>query len=205
VKADSDLTPVAKRDGDPGCRFLKLQPHPYIAWAFKITDKNKQRARLYANRIERIVRTGVCHSHTKLNEPDSSYIGYIGEFTFEELLIDRHKRFKYKPRCDGYADKQDFEVFTKVLALVRVHKLDIKTLNREHARHLMVPESQLQKYSRDFHVGAHILGDYEWLRFAGWATRAEVETQVPLMLLTMTRRRPYALLRSMQSLLDLLQ
>jgi len=167
---------------------------------FLINRSTKETARIWSDSI---LRTGLTKTpnYTGLEHEDRFYIGYIGELTFRNALCYYGKSYIFKPRIDGKPDQTDFRVCDSE---GEERSLNIKTASKEHHRHFMLPDSQFRKYRNDYYVAAHVLGDYDEVRFEGWTTHKELEKCKPKEVRITTKSVPFTELRDIESLFDLL-
>ena len=135
--------------------------------------------------------------------------GYVGEFTFKDLLRSHHKRYQYFIRLDGHASNQpEFTVFHQG----KPFTLDVKTAGERPGRDttkwdLQTPEEQFKAHSSHLYVAARI--DGKDVDFKGWVWRKEYEQRAPVWVQprnsdkpVLTRRYPYQDLHTLEHLLE---
>jgi len=103
--------------------------------------------------------------------PESNYIGYLGEWVFNEFLetCNLKDKVKWSRDANGEADKGDFFFGGKII--------DIKTASKSFHIKLMMPCDQFLKNHRDFYVAIKILDGVGEIK--GYATRDDLKKVTP--------------------------
>jgi hypothetical protein len=115
----------------------------------KITDQAKEEARIYA---EAIKGRGISDigNYTNISVNDRFYIGYLGEWAFNQFLIlkDFKSKVTWSREADGMADSGDFFFDNKII--------DIKTASQHYYKNIMTPLAQFEKHKRDYYVAVKL-------------------------------------------------
>lgn len=94
-------------------------------------------------------------NYTKLYRERRYYFGALGEYIFEQFLIDQRKDFRYT-QVVGMPDSGDF--------ILHWHnhcqrKADVKTATRAFHRNIMMPQAQAGRHRYHFYVGVRLCDD----------------------------------------------
>ena len=110
----------------------------------KITDNAIRESLEYQSRVMKnpIMNTP---NHTGISSINRYAIGYIGEWAFNEWLMENNVDGNWNPQSNGLSDKHDF--------LINGKTIDIKTGSNIDYKLLMFPQTQLLKKTNDFYVG----------------------------------------------------
>jgi len=115
----------------------------------KITDQAKEEARIYA---EAVKGRGISDigNYTKISINDRFYIGYLGEWAFNEYLkiICLKSTVVWSREADGMADNGDFFFDNKII--------DVKTASQHYYKNIMIPLAQFEKHKRDYYVAVKL-------------------------------------------------
>ena len=112
-------------------------------------------------RIMLATHIGQLDDHTGLTGPHKHTPGYVGEWGFEQFLLEfRIPFFKVLNVWAGH----DFVIY--------MSKYDVKTASKAHYLRLMVPQKQFSP-DKDFYVGCRIM-DYKFIEVHGTVTSAEL-------------------------------
>jgi len=115
----------------------------------EITEQAKEDARKYA---EAIKKKGIndINNYTKISISDRFYIGYLGEWAFNEYLklIKLKSTVKWSRDSDGMADDGDFFFDGKII--------DVKTASQSYYKNIMMPLEQFEKHKRDYYVAVKL-------------------------------------------------
>jgi len=128
-----------------------------------ITEQGKIDAREYQNKINE---KGILAGRNVMNN-DRDYVGYLGEWAFNELLKikDAKKVIEWQRDADGFGDDGDFFFDGKVI--------DVKTASKPFYKKLMMPLKQFEKKKKDFYVAVRLDGDIA--EIIGFATHQEMQ------------------------------
>lgn len=128
----------------------------------------------------------------ELDEPDRFRNGYLGEWGFEQFLIENEIPYKHVYRDDGYPDCGDFLIFGE--------RYDVKTASKDHYIMLMLPYSQFTIRSDvDYYVGAKLLNDGKRVEILGLCERSDMKFK---MYKVLTAYRELSLLNPVQIIVD---
>lgn len=91
-------------------------------------------------------------NYTQLYREHRYYFGALGEYVFEQFLIDRRKDYRYK-QVIGMPDSGDF--------ILHWHnhcqrKADVKTATQVFHRNIMMPQAQAGRHRYHFYVGVKL-------------------------------------------------
>ena len=169
-----------------------------------ISAETYRLARKCADEIECNLSGAPDGDYTGLEAPDRWFSGYLGEFTFAEVLDRFGKRFRHNVRTDGRAGGAEFDVYVQ-----RLHKrLDVKTGGQEliagasakWAFQLIESQFQLHGPTTDAYVAARV--DGRDIVFQGWAPKKQVAECVPETMKVLTRQVWYRDLASIRRLIE---
>lgn len=126
-----------------------------------INDKIMMLARNCSNTI--IKRLPPRDNYTELEANDRYYIGYLGEFAFEEALRSRGKKAIHNIILNGASAGEDFTCFFKI----GPKKIDVKTASMHYAKGMAFPKSQYN-YLSDKYIYVGVKLDNGYAHIMGW-------------------------------------
>ena len=91
-------------------------------------------------------------NYTQLYSERRYYFGSLGEYAFQQLLIDQHKDYRYQQVVGG-ADSGDFTLHWHNHCQ-RI--ADAKTATQVFHRNIMMPQSQVNRHKYHFYVGVKL-------------------------------------------------
>ena len=121
----------------------------------------------------RVLNTSIKYSpnYTNLSEKDRFAIGYLGEWAFNEYLLENDVDGHWNPKADGIPDEADF--------FLKGQKVDIKTGSNINYQLLMFPEAQFLKSKKDIYVGVILDLLHKVAYIHGYALKSTIQRLKP--------------------------